>query len=282
VQNRLSSKVIFLIPASNALENEKDRISQTETWCQERDSDWNPIWVRGNLEHSWMSNANHTLFVDCEESYRNILQKTILAARWIIHHYDFQFVIRSNVSTYFDRKLTEKALSRFDSSENFFAGFIDETQSWDFNAKSPEKFVTGSGIIMTKSSLEILASAEWVDYDSVPDDVAITRILKNQSVSCISLSRCNLGLTRFFVPNWQVRLKSSTDSELASKRFHYVRCFFISKSWIMKFCYFIRIEVQEIQNWNPDYDSFKVYSRNCIHLIKLFLVRKLKFGVSLE
>ncbi len=65
---------------------------------------------------------NDTLFIKGKESYMNILEKTIKALRYFINIKDYDFIIRTNISTAFNYKLLYKYLNEIPKNNIYLCG----------------------------------------------------------------------------------------------------------------------------------------------------------------
>ena len=115
---------------------------------------------------------NHMLYVGCEESYApGILQKSIKAMQFCLQTFDFDILIRSNISTIID--FDRLPMTELTSNEVLYAS----TSIMHLN--EPEKaFASGTNIILNRNAVEyIVTHSDALDIQK-PDDVAIGEILR--------------------------------------------------------------------------------------------------------
>jgi hypothetical protein len=73
-------KIVYLVLASNDQIHQRDAEYQQLTWAKNNNSNSSVIWLRGGNEYKFW---NDTLEVPLQETYVNILEKTVLGIRWL-------------------------------------------------------------------------------------------------------------------------------------------------------------------------------------------------------
>ena len=220
-------KIVFLILASQDEVHQADQMTQVSTWASDDLENIKIFWLHGwKKEEYYLDGRN--LYVPCEEDYSNILEKTILGAKYLLRNFEFDLLIRSNVSSYFNLDLLQRELSKGYYRQDFFGGYVDRSNGKYFKRSKPFEYVSGTGIFVSRRYLEQLSQLDSSIYTDVPDDVAITDFLNNQGFRLVRMKRCNLSSTHLFFPCFQTRAKSSTDSELAGKRMTQIHSFVFS------------------------------------------------------
>lgn len=222
-------KIVFLVLASNTVVNEKDQLMQMRTWAERDSENIKIVWVRGG-ESTDFSLKSRQLYAPVQESYENILQKTVLATKWIAKNYDPDFLIRTNVSTYFDLRACEEFLGKAQEMQIDLLGYPEITKIRNKIFTPPFIFMSGTGIIMSRKAIGLLANIDWSVYEGLPDDVALSHYFKTLPIKNRYITRSNLGYTRIFIPNWFIRLKSSENSLLTQTRFKLVHHFYTNPS----------------------------------------------------
>jgi hypothetical protein len=143
-------RVVFLVLASNTTVNESDLVMQQKTWARNDSEDLTILWVRGKDIPDYALDIRQ-LYVPIIESYENILEKTLLGIRWILSEYDPDFIVRTNVSTYFSLKDCEEFLKEMHIKQIDLLGYPEVTGiSYSFVKKSFQ-FLSGAGIILSKT-----------------------------------------------------------------------------------------------------------------------------------
>jgi hypothetical protein len=236
-------KIIFLVLASNTLVNENDFQMQQKTWAITDTENIKILWVRGSDFDEIFLEARE-LHVPVMEKYENILEKTFLATKWISEEYNPDFIVRTNVSTYFDLAKTEKFLARMHKNEFDLMGYPEVTgRSYSF-INEPFRFMSGAGIIFSRKAANHLKSLDSRLYTDVPDDVAISHFFDNSDIKKRFITRSNIGYTRVYFPHWYTRLKSSENAALTQDRFRLIHYHHKRRSAFS----FMRIQWNEIRN----------------------------------
>jgi hypothetical protein len=143
-----------------------------------------------NLNDSIVVN-NHDIYIKCEESYTpGIFIKTIKSIEYINKNYDYDYLIRTNISSYFNINNIISYLEYLPKN-NFATGFI-------LNIPIYNDFLHGTSIILTKDITHYL----YLNYHNfnldIPDDVLISIILKSMN---IKLNKIDEELILFLINN---------------------------------------------------------------------------------
>ena len=106
--------------------------------------------------------------------------KTILAIKWIIKNLEFDYLIRSNTSSYFQTEYLYNYLCKLPKS-NLFGGikFIHNNFG---KLEKPITFINGAGMYFSKDVVEVLSVMNKDGYHGLPDDVAISAFLKEKGL----------------------------------------------------------------------------------------------------
>ena len=193
-------KIIFLVIASEDPVHQNDLLAQTNTWVSSLDQNSRVVWLRGHSGLDFKFESD-TLYVPCAESYQNILEKTVLGIRYIEMNLDFDIIIRTNVSTYFHIRKLRHLLTSPLFEHDFFGGFIEKTKGAYFGGSVNYKFISGTGIFLSRAAVSKLAELNYLEFEGVPDDVAISHFLMHKQINRIPMTRSNLSSTHVFFPS---------------------------------------------------------------------------------
>lgn len=224
-------RVIFLVIASEDPVHQNDLEIQRRTWASSMPSDSRVIWLRGS-EGNTATMDGDTLFVPCKERYENILEKTILGIRYVIDNLDFDVLIRTNVSTYFDINRLTREFEKKIYLKPFVGGYIDKTKGNYFGNRRAFEYISGTGIFLSKDAAFTLSQLKLDEFRASPDDVAISHYLSAKGVRLVRMNRNNLASTHLFFPCFFTRAKSSVDSSLAGKRMVLLHEYFTSQTFL--------------------------------------------------
>jgi hypothetical protein len=215
MEKETNLKLLFLVLAGGGAEHLFDEQTQRQTWAENFSEKHNVIWVRAN-EQLKFDSLTSTLYVPCNEG--ELLKKTYLASHWCHHNVEFDVLVRTNVSTYFNTTKLEEYLATTLFVSNHFGGHLQYTK-FGSNKKGRRVYIAGTGIFMGREAMQTFISSKIEDYLDVPDDIAITDILVNEERLILrSIPRLSLFGHHIFIPTFYIRCKSSWNSELASLR----------------------------------------------------------------
>lgn len=129
---------------------------------------------------------NSTLSVDIPDTLRNLGKKSVSAYGWTLKE-NYDFVIKTTISSVFNPRLLKKFLERSEASEYIYSGKIINP--------GPHQFCSGANLILNRKSLEFLSNNFHKWDHSVLDDVAIGKIMKVGKIPFINVDSINLSST---------------------------------------------------------------------------------------
>lgn len=160
-------KIIILIISSNNIEFYKN---MREIWKKYMNNHSNitSFFIENDPlidKEIIVDKKNNTIFYKDQESYvPGILNKTIKIIEFLIKNYDFDYIYRTNLSSVIN---LDKLYSYIQNNNVDYAGH-------DYI-----KFISGSGIILSKKTCNILIKDESLINNNNPDDYAIGLKLEN-------------------------------------------------------------------------------------------------------
>jgi hypothetical protein len=217
----MPNKIVYLAIASDDPIHKKDEQSQKETFVRDLNSDSTIYWLHGSTYEYTFINDCH-MYVNVEEKYTNILQKTITGIQYLTDFVDFDLIIRTNVSTYFEDAKIRRMVENIALDQDFFGGYVESCQDYFGKSQKNFTFVSGTGIFLTKSVAKSLCKLNYQEYIGIPDDVAITHFMKMNNQKITRMRRSNFSYLHILIGTRYVRLKSSVHSNLASQRFRLI------------------------------------------------------------
>jgi hypothetical protein len=263
-------KIIYLAIASLDPIHEIDRCAQSETWVKRISKEDSVYWLRGNPLEKAGINGDY-LLVDVEEKYENILAKTLAGVAWLLENSEFDYLIRTNVSTYFEPRLVREALENIRSTSGFAGGYFEYSRDSYRNSTIGNRFISGASLVLDKIACQSLLGLNPSDYPSVPDDVAISNYLTEVGIPLNYMGRCNVGYSHLYFRHFATRVKSSKNSKLASARMFLIDSYFNQTSFIHKIFSITRIYFFEFKSISLSLLSFLDFSRRLYGLSKNYL-----------
>lgn len=214
-------RVVYLVLAGGNKQHELNKISQEKTWATENPN-FQVFWIHGDSRIHQTKLVNRDIYVPVEEQYENLLAKTIYALRWLNENHQFDFVIRTNTSNYFNYEKTKMELSKDESYVNKFGGVKATWVGEAASTYSVTEYISGAGIHLSRIAATELCRMIVSDYFLIPDDVAISKYLSDNGIDMFVMNRSNVTDYEPISPLHQTRVKSWVSSKVTSSRMHEV------------------------------------------------------------
>lgn len=175
-------KILILIMASpkNSVEYKNIAECSRNTWCSIKHDNIDILFCYGDNNNSEPYIKDDELHLTINEDGKNLLNRTIEAFEFLNINFNYDFILRTNISSYFNLDLLyEKILTL--PKDNLYAGY--------HTYHNGSLFASGAGYIISKDVLKYIISnknsidfglcysgpAEWPDYD----DVTIGKLLSH-------------------------------------------------------------------------------------------------------
>jgi hypothetical protein len=94
------------------------------------------------------------LYVPCDASFEGILEKTIISFKWVLENVEFDYLIRSNTSTYFEVSSIAERINQI--KEGQLGGTFETNRKHLLGFPKGYRYLNGSGLYMTRNSAKIL------------------------------------------------------------------------------------------------------------------------------
>jgi hypothetical protein len=116
------------------------------------------------------------------ETLLNTNPKTIAGLRYMLDNYDFDYLLRTNTSTYLNRQLLADFVRELPETR-YYGGFISESDG--------DRYASGTCTLLSRDAVEIInADPQW-EYNIV-DDMAMGRSMKRSGIALQPFDRINL------------------------------------------------------------------------------------------
>jgi hypothetical protein len=175
--NKIKYNIIFLIISSKNKSYYQEMKGLTAMYMSKYPNNINFFFVESdpNIKPE-MEIIGNNIFVKNKETYiPGIFIKTIKALKYINDNYDYDYLIRTNASSFFNIENMLKYLSNL-PKERFAIGFT-------LNIPIHGNFLHGTSIIITKDISYYLYKYYNKNYLKIEDDVFISLILKSQNIT---------------------------------------------------------------------------------------------------
>ena len=177
MQELPKTKIIFLILSSDKYPSPINEKKQKKTWVKYAKNNGNKaLFYKGGTNEILDEDY---LYVNSGDGLYDIGYKTIDALKWVKKNYDFNYVIRSNSSTYINVKEIEKFIESLDLNTPIYAG-----RSTSFNNQF--NYVHGSCIILNSLAVMNIIENEKYWDPSLIDDVALGKLFDLSKIKVLN------------------------------------------------------------------------------------------------
>ena len=167
-------KLLILVLAGNTKISNRNKKAQTNTWIKDLPQNSHVVFYQGGEETKI---KNNILTVKSSDKYQDIGYKTLQAFDWVNSNLNFDYIIRINTSTFLNTNKLIQFLTE-NKNEYLYRGRILNNK---FN-ENHVKWVSGAEILMSKNTFKLLLKNKNKFDFSLPDDVAIGKLLLSLGV----------------------------------------------------------------------------------------------------
>lgn len=165
--------LIILIPAHDSPFYRDLEQAIRETWLSRKVSGVKAYFYYGEGGKDHTYSVGDRIYSPHEEGVRNIGYKTLDAFRWLLENEEFDFVLRTNLSTYIDLQGAVEYL-KDKPRERLYCGKIA-------GGYHPP-FVAGAGYFLSKDLVQLVVANGGAWDHLFLDDVALGRLLNQLGV----------------------------------------------------------------------------------------------------
>lgn len=175
-------KILILILSSKDINSQTNKYFQEKTWLRSLKSEYY-FYRASNVSQI----KNNMLYLNCSEKFEDINVKTIEAFKFVLNSCKFDYILRTNTSSFIDEEILLKFIED-KPIENFFSGYLGTSS--EFPGKS---FISGSAFLISKNLVnQIVQNQEKLNFE-LPDDVMISEYLFNSNVEPFISERNDIG-----------------------------------------------------------------------------------------
>jgi hypothetical protein len=214
-------KVLILALSGGGGEHLKNEMAQRETWAENLPGNFQIYWLVADprLDQTSISRSERRIYTPMQEVYSNLLPKSLTAIKYSLQEFDFDFLIRTNTTSYFSTPLIEKTLEDSSTSE-LYGGvegiFKRELQRGEIE-NSEVRFISGAGIWLSRKVSEILVEMDHRQYHDLVDDVAIGDFLSKR-IGRTKIERVNVTDFEPVRPSAHTRIKHWRKNQISVRR----------------------------------------------------------------
>lgn len=172
------NKIIILVLASDTYPSYRNHLVQKKTWAKEPSKNTKIYFYKAG--NNTVLNKNN-LIVKSGRRADEIGYKNFEAFEWTIKNENFDFLYRTNTSSYINIQNLEYYISKYRNNPGFiYDGIIMNIKNK--NDDTCIKFVSGSGILFSKKTVEVLINNKSEYNHSLWEDVAIGELLNKNGI----------------------------------------------------------------------------------------------------
>jgi len=172
-------KILILVLSSNTYPSSRNEKTIKKTWFKDVLEDVEVIFYKAGKESKLLGKE---LILDVGTKTSDIGLKTIEAFEWSLNNLEFDFLLRTNTSSYINiQNLVDYINTNFSKDKFLYHGL--EMKLKDNKTKKEINFVSGSGILFNLNTIKLIVNNKTeLDYKEW-DDVAIGKLLKKFNVN---------------------------------------------------------------------------------------------------
>jgi len=166
-------KILVLVLAGNTRRSNINLKYQKMTW-QKKHEDIEIVTYSGGSNFEF---KNNNLILNVSDNYKDISEKTREAFLWISKNIDFDYLIRTNTSSYIDLENLKKFCDR-NNITNLYRGRILKYQLNNLNIH----YASGDEVLLSKDTFDkIIKNINFWDIN-LPDDVSIGKLMNKLNI----------------------------------------------------------------------------------------------------
>jgi len=171
-------KLLILVLSSNTYPSKRNEKVLKKTWVLNNSKNVQTIFYKAGKKTSFIKN---NLFVESGKQTKDIGAKTIKAFDWALENIEFDYIFRTNSSSYINVKNLLNYLESFDEQNNFLYNGIVMSLPKN-NSREAVDFISGAGILLNKQTIKLIIENKDQFNNNEWDDVAIGMLLKKNGV----------------------------------------------------------------------------------------------------
>ena len=153
--------------------------SQSETWAGVPYSDTETFFFYGDSDENKI--VGDKIYVTVNSGLWSCGLKTIESLKLINNNFDYDFLFRTNSSSYVDKQVLSDFLDG-KPKRNYYAGHSSYDQG--------VHYVSGSGIILSKDLVDIIIENQNEIDGNLMDDASFAKILNSRNIYPTDVDRC--------------------------------------------------------------------------------------------
>ena len=154
----------------------------------------NVLWYKGgSTEQLRNKDANlieSDLYINASDDALGMGDKTIKSFEWMLENTDFEYLFRTNTSSYFSySNLVSYIEKHFEDEEYVYAGKIHTTND---SRGNPVDFASGSGYILNRNTVKKIVENQNLWEHESWDDVSLALLLRKLNLKPVDARRFDI------------------------------------------------------------------------------------------
>ena len=174
------NKIIILVLSSKTYPSKRNAKYQKKTWVKEKNDNVKVFFYEAGKKDK--QKESH-LFFDVNKSELDIGYKNVKAFKWILQNENFDYVFRTNTSSYVSKKNLEnfvKTLNKINKNKYLYSGIRIVLPKGSY--KDEISLVSGSGILMNRETLSLIVEKSGELDHELWEDVSIGQLLNKYGI----------------------------------------------------------------------------------------------------
>lgn len=172
-------KILILVLSSKTYPSARNKKAIKNSWGTNLQENFKIIFYEsGEVERI----IDDTLFVETDTSSRNLGYKLLLALDWCERNIDYDFIFRTNTSSFVNTKELENYISDNLLDKEFVYCGMPLVRDYK-NSEKKINFLSGAGIILNKKTTQLILNKRN-NWDHIEwEDVSLGKLLDENGVS---------------------------------------------------------------------------------------------------
>lgn len=175
-------KTSVLILSSKTYPSVKNSKIQKKLFLKTRNEEifWYKQGTNKQLKNKKTNLILNDLYVPSSDDSLSMGYKTLDAFEWMLINSEFEYLFRTNTSSYFSlQNLNEFISKNLTNSEFVYSGLIQETKDFENNLVV---FASGSGYILNRKTVQLIVANKELWNHDYWDDVSLALMLKKFNI----------------------------------------------------------------------------------------------------
>jgi hypothetical protein len=215
-------RVVILALAGGSNGHDDNQKAQEEYLARNLPDNFDLFWCKFEPNIAVPIQNDKFILIPGKENYSGLLEKTKVAIEWLLANKDFDFLIRTNTSNYFDHYQITKILERHQKSHYFAGGVIGKWGGRLRGTLGGIMYISGAGIYLSRNVAQHISQIDLDAYREMPDDVAIGHHVLKKYPKFTEVKRNDITDHKGFRVAPQARIKSWRKYSTTQRRFNLI------------------------------------------------------------